>query len=252
MKNKKITFVNFCVDIGRGDLPPNNTVFRSFDSYSVGMYENLDSYVPIVIYTSENSVKLPNHRNDTNTVINHYTVENIKNDLPNYPLYEYFYEKSKKDEIASFLYYYVPLVVLKIKKMIEVIEQNPFNSEMFFWMDSHFARGIEDQKFLYDEEYYLKVFENLNDKVKDKFLLFSNSNRPFGFFWGGTKTAIYEVYKNYFDIFFNNLEDRLLTEELIFKIIYENNPELFKFLDITHQGAKYKIAVSEYLNNNKI
>lgn len=252
MENKKITFVNFCVDIGRGDLPSNNTVFRSFDSYRLGMYENLDSYVPIVIYTSEKSVQLPNHRNNSNTVINHYTIENIKNDFPNYSLYENFYKKSKKDEIASFLYYYVPLVVLKIKKMIEVIEQNPFNSEMFFWMDSHFARGIEDQKFLYEEEYYLKMFENLTNKVQDKFLLFSNSNRPFGFFWGGTKPAIYNIYENYFDIFFNNLEDRLLTEELIFKIIYENNPELFKFLDISDKSSKYKIAVSEFLNNSKI
>jgi hypothetical protein len=48
------------------------------------------------------------------------------------------------------------------------------------------------------------------------------------------------------------LEDRLLTEELIFKIIYENNPELFKFLDISDKGGKYKIAVSEFLNNIKI
>ena len=48
MTNTPVTFVNFCVDIGRDKIDPNNTIHRSFDLYKAGMYENISTKVPLV------------------------------------------------------------------------------------------------------------------------------------------------------------------------------------------------------------
>ena len=89
-----------------------------------------------------------------------------------------------------------------MKKIIDVIEENPFNSDYFFWMDCHFTRGILNMSFLEQEEDYLKMYNNVKNKNGDKFLLFNNAARPYGFFWGGSKTAIKNVYEKYFKLYF--------------------------------------------------
>ena len=247
MNQKPITFVNFCVDIGRENIDPSNSIHRSFHLYKTGMEENINTNVPLVVYTSVDDVIIPNHRNENNLLIKNFTTESIDSEFPNFEKFKSTYPITRKDEIASLLFYYVPLVVLKMKKIVDIIHENPFDSEMFFLMDCHFTRGILDQSFLTDEETYLKMFENLKTKIGDKFLLFNHSNRPYGFFWGGTKESILKVYEAYFKIFFDNMENFLYTEEVIFKEIYSRNPELFHFVDITDASGLYKIAVSKYI-----
>ena len=66
MKNHPITFVNFCVDIGRDNLPINNSIYRSFELYKAGMSENIMTILPLVLYTSEHKINIPNHRNESN------------------------------------------------------------------------------------------------------------------------------------------------------------------------------------------
>lgn len=247
MKQKPITFVNFCVDIGRDKINPSNSIHRSFDLYRIGMEENINTNVPLIVYTSVDDITTPIHRNENNLLIKKFTTDTIESEFPNFEDYKNIYPTTNKDEIATLLYYYVPLVVLKMKKIVDTIEENPFNSEMFFWMDCHFTRGILDQSFLTEENSYLNMYENLKNKIGDKFLLFNSSSRPFGFFWGGTKEAITKVYNEYFKIFFDKMDTFLYTEELIFKEIYSKNPDLFHFVDITDASGLYKIAVSEYI-----
>lgn len=247
MNTKPITFVNFCVDIGREKVDPSNAIHRSFELYRTGMNDNIKTILPMVVYTSVDDVTLPEHRNEKNLIIKKFNTDSIENEFPNFLLYKEFYPKTHKDELSTLMFYYAPLVVLKLKKIVDVINENQFESEMFFWMDCHFTRGILKTEFLYEQKSYLDVYENLRDKIGDKFLLFNHGHRPFGFFWGGTKNAIMNVYQKYFEIFFESLPTTILHEELIFKKIYETNPELFHFVDITEHGQNYKIAVSEYI-----
>ncbi len=51
MNLKPVTFVSFCVDIDRGLLPESNTIHRPFELYKVGMYENVGTNVPLVLYS---------------------------------------------------------------------------------------------------------------------------------------------------------------------------------------------------------
>lgn len=245
--DKFITFVSFCVDIDRGKINPENSIRRDFELYRTGMYENLDTNVPLVMYTSENNVNIPKNRNENNLIIQYFDKKNIEEEFPNFKEYSEIYPKTHKDEIATELFYYAPLVVLKMKKIIDVIDENPFNSDMFFWMDCHFTRGIIENSFLLDNNSFVSMYETVKSKIGDKFLLFNYTNRPFGFFWGGTSESIKKIYKEYFNIFFESLPKTILTEELIFKKIHEINPDLFHFVDITGMGMNYKEAFSKYI-----
>ena len=249
MKTKPVTFVSFCVDIDRGLLPVSNTthtIHRSFELYKSGMYENVDTHVPLVLYSSVDDLIVPSHRNDSN--FRHYSLnkELIEKEFPNFELYKESYPTTQKDEIASSLFYYTPLVVLKMKKMMEVIEDNPFDSDMFFWMDCFFLRGILEPEFLYQEEMYLKMYDNVKNKLGDKFVLLNFGSRPFGFFWGGNKESLKKVYEHYFEIFFEYLPTKLLTEELIFKIINERYPDLMHVIQL-ERPSNYKLICQDFL-----
>ena len=149
MNNSPVTFVNFCVDIGRGDLPDKSQIKRDFALYEVGMMENIDTKVPLVVYSSVKDIKIPEHRNESNLQINFFDTNTLEQEFPDFELYRKTYPITHKDEIASSLFYYAPLVVCKMKKMMDVINENPFNSEYFFWMDCHFTRGIFETNFLH-------------------------------------------------------------------------------------------------------
>jgi hypothetical protein len=249
MKTKPVTFVSFCVDIDRGLLPVSNTthtIHRSFELYKSGMYENVDTHVPLVLYSSVDDLIVPSHRNDSN--FRHYSLnkELIEKEFPNFELYKESYPTTQKDEIASSLFYYTPLVVLKMKKMMEVIEDNPFDSDMFFWMDCFFLRGILEPEFLYQEEMYLKMYDNVKNKLGNKFVLLNFGSRPFGFFWGGNKESLKKVYEHYFEIFFEYLPTKLLTEELIFKIINERYPDLMHVIQL-ERPSNYKLICQDFL-----
>jgi hypothetical protein len=246
MKTKPVTFVSFCVDIDRGLLPVSNTIHRSFELYKSGMYENVGTNVPLVLYSSVDDLRVPSHRNDSN--FRHYFLdkESIEKEFPNFELYKESYPTTHRDEIASSLFYYTPLVVLKMKKMMEVIEDNPFESDMFFWMDCFFLRGILEPEFLYQEEEYLKMYDNVKNKLDDKFVLLNFGPRPFGFFWGGNKKALQNVYEKYFSIFFESLPTKLLTEELIFKIISEKYPDLMHVIQV-ESPSNYKLTCQDFL-----
>jgi hypothetical protein len=247
MKTTPITFVSFCVDIDRGLLPMSNTIHRSFETYKRGINDSLITNVPLVLYTSIDDLRIPEHRNETNFRQYKLNKELIEKEFPNFELYQNSYHTTHRDEIANSLFYYTPLVVLKMKKMMEVIEDNPFNSDIFFWIDCFFTRGMIDTNFLYYEDDYLNMYQNVKSKLGDKFVLLDgNASRPFGFFWGGNQVALKNVYQNYFNIFFESLETKLLTEELIFKTISERYSDLMYLIQV-EDLRNYKLTCQNFL-----
>jgi hypothetical protein len=241
-----VTFVSFCVDIDRGNLSSTNSILRDFGLYKAGMIENVNTILPLVLYSSVKDIQIPSHRNESNFIHRHFDKNTIEEEFPNFELYKSVYPTTHKDELSHYLFYYTPLVVLKMKKMIDVLRENPFNSKFFFWIDCFFIRGIVEQDFLYNTEHYLKMSENLENKLGDKFILLNYTNRPFGFFWGGSVTALEKVYEKYFDIFFEFLPTKLLAEELIFKIIRERHPELMEVIEVEN-GSEYKLVCQNFL-----
>lgn len=240
---EKATFVSFCVDIDCDKISRDLNIYRDFELYVRGMYENMDTALPLVIYTSFDKIK-PTREN---VIINYYDKYSLINEFPRFDEYlTAYHSDAKKDFIIENLLLYAPLVVMKLKKIVDVISENPYNSEYFFWIDSYFSRGIES-KVLTDDSYYHQYIENITNIVGDKFLLLYGFDRPFGFFWGGNKIAIQNVYYRYFEIFFEHLNQEILTEEMIFNIMIKKYPELFNVVDISSYGSMYKIGLAEYL-----
>lgn len=246
MNPSPVTFVSFCVDIDRGLLPFENGVHRDFVLYKSGMMDNLNTSVPLVLYTSVTELPNLNHRNENNTVVEFFDKSSIEKEFPNFESYKKYYPITRRDEIESSLFYYAPLVVLKMKKIIDVMNSNPFNSEYFFWMDCFFTRGILETDFLHHQQSYLDMYENVKNKLGDKFALLNWGPRPFGFFWGGNKAALEKVYEKYFEIFFEFLPTQLMAEELIFKTILQRYPELMHVVQVEHP-SKYKITCQDFL-----
>jgi hypothetical protein len=173
MDNPQVTFVNLCVDIDRGKIAPPSLIRRDFELYQQGFYENLNTSLPFVFYTSIENPNIPPHRNDSNVRINYFDKNSIENEFPNFEMYKSHYDTSHKDEISSCLFHYAPLVVLKLKKMIDVINENPFNTDYFIWMDCYFERGLDPNVF--KDEILAKDFCNkIVNKVQDKFLLLNS------------------------------------------------------------------------------
>lgn len=243
---KKSTFVSFCVNVGRGDVPETTPGYRHYSLYMQGLTENLDTVLPLVVY-SDFMPELPKHRNETNLKSYNFDIKSIEEEFPNFNEYVKYYNTTKKDELGTFYYYYVPLVVLKFKKIIDVINENPFNSDYFFWIDSHFTRGILNLDFLYNADKFDEINDELIETVGNKFILFYSSTRPFGFFWGGKKDVLLKIYENYFKIFFEFLPKKLLTEELIFDIMKDRYPDLFNVISLVDYGTLYKKGLVETL-----
>ena len=247
MKDNIITFVTFCVDIGRGELPLNNSIHRNFELYKSGMYENINTKAPMILFSSIQDLLVPHHRNETN--FRHFPLTKIiiENDFPNFELYREYYPTTKKDEIENSLYYYTPLVVLKMKKMIEISKLNPFDSEIFLWIDCFFTRGMLNLDFMNDENAYQMMCENVKQKLNNnKFILLTWGPRPFGFFWGGNIQALQNIYEHYFKIFFEFLPTKLMTEELIFKVISERYPELIYLIEVENAND-YKLTCKNFM-----
>ena len=239
---EKITFISFCVDIDRGKLNKNLNIYRDFEVYTRGMFENIETILPLVIFTSVEDVR----SNRDNLIITYFTKQTLIKEFPNYARYSECFNGSKKDDIIENLPLYAPLVVMKFKKMVDVINDNKFNSEYFFWVDSYFGRGI-DTKVLTDKNVFDNKTKNIGDIVGDKFLILMYKGRPFGFFWGGHKDAVLKVYESYFNVFFEHLNNEILTEELIFKIMIERYPDLLNVVDLSSYESMYKLGLIEYL-----
>jgi hypothetical protein len=90
------------------------------------------------------------------------------------------------------------------------------------------------------------MYDKVKNKLGYKFVLLNFGPRPFGFFWGGNKESLKKVYEHYFEIFFEHLPTKLLTEELIFKIISERYPDLMHVIQVEHPST-YKITCQDFL-----
>lgn len=265
MPYNKATFVNFCVDIGRGNLEEQSGIYRPFELYKSGLLDNINNQIPLIIYSSVKNINIPQHRTDNNFRYYNFNTDNIQQEFPNFNQYleKYNDDNVIRDEICSSLIYYSPLVTLKFKKIMDNIKNNPFKTEYFYWIDCFFERGAGDNIFN-NIEMTNQWIDKLNNKSENKFLVFvsetpypdfklkldmeiTQDRYPFGFFWGGHKDILEKVYKEYFNIYFKYLDKLILTEELIFFILMNQYPDLFKVVHLSN--LNYKRDLMDYINS---
>ena len=130
------------------------------------------------------------------------------------------------------------------------INQNPFNSKYFFWLDAGSSRffynmnaskQFPSNKLLLDEyndKFIVQQRPDLLNYKIDNNIIWKADNLIYGGMFGGSINIIQKisklVEKVFVEIMLNN--NNINNEQIALSIAWKNNPELFKtFTDITHE-----------------
>jgi len=120
---------------------------RSFSQYQSWFQRTLQIPVPMVIYTEEKNrhiVESTRHNLPTKVIYTsleevpfYYTVNDVKNIIENSPF------KSRimhPNGLENRCYEYIPIINSKFKWISNAIENNYFDTDMFFWIDAGLSR----------------------------------------------------------------------------------------------------------------
>lgn len=266
----KVTYVSCVTDLDRDSV--DHPLFRRhFSIYETGYRKNLDTQFPIISFNSVPDFYIPDNRNSDNFLSVPWTKEILMEKLFDKELFNEKYDTPEvyRNGILNYLKAYGPLVLMKYYLIQEAIKLNPFNSEYFVWADcqlpagmhcdfskkencemfsDHLARRLSNNKFLIYKlggpniSQLWRFDPNQFADVKESLIL---NKCIFGFFWGGSKSILDEMYNPYWDLYRKFLNNNVIpTEELIFNIMTLNYPEKFDVTDI-HDNMNYKQKIFE-------
>jgi Bacterial protein of unknown function (HtrL_YibB) len=241
INNMSFTFVTALYEIQREQHDQ-----RSFLKYQEWFSKTLSVPLPMVIYTEEK---------------NRHIVESIRKDLPTRTFYTsiedaplYYTVKDVKhilentqfkskihhpNGLENKCYEYIPIINSKFKWVIDAIEENYFNTDMFFWIDAGISRfmnfdmsinqfnvsliqELHTSNKLYfqigKKEALNRIFETPNS-IED--YVGTNTNFIMAGFFGGNKSVLLEVCKRSY---------RLYKHEFIDKDRIDNEQTLIGFV----------------------
>jgi hypothetical protein len=171
------------------------------------------------------------------------TVQNVKNIIENTS----FKNKIKHPNgLENKCYEYIPIINNKFKWMIDAIEHNYFNTEMFFWIDAGLSRFMkfDIKKFnfnislidiLHSENMiYFQVgkepelLDILNNPLKINNYIGTNTNFIMAGFWGGNKALTYEICKKSAELYLSEFieKEQVDNEQTLLGFVlphYKNN-----------------------------
>lgn len=235
------TFVTALYEIGREEYDQ-----RSFLKYQEWFSKTLSVPVPMVIYTEEkNRHIVESIRKDLPTrtfytrledVPLYYTVKDVKRILENT---QFKHKIRHPDGLENKCHEYIPVINSKFKWLIDAIEGNYFNTDMFFWIDAGISRFMNFDMSVYKFNESLiqelrktnKLYFQIGKKdslnhifemphvVED--YIGTNTNFIMAGFFGGNKDILLEVCKRAF---------RSYTHEFIYKNRIDNEQTLIGFV----------------------
>jgi hypothetical protein len=224
---------------------------RSFAQYQEWFLQTLTVPVPMVIYTEEvNREIIERVRKNipTKTIyttleeVHFYnTIHNVKHIIENTE----FKKKIKHPNgLENTCYGYIPIIHNKFKWMMDAIENNYFNTEMFFWIDAGLSRFMDFDmaqnsfntslidKLHTENKLYFQIGNGaaLSEILKTPSNIHSyigtNTNFIMAGFWGGNKILLYEICK---------ISANLYISEFIEKEQVDNEQTLLGFILPSYQ-----------------
>jgi hypothetical protein len=237
---------------------------RSFETYQRWFKKTLTVPVPLVIYTEEkNRSIIEEARQNMPTMV---IYKNLK-DFPffnTYPSVETIVKTSgqviNSNALEFTCYDYIPLVNSKFIWMLDAINNNWFNTDMFFWIDAGLSRfmqfdmslkqfnmplmaTLKQNNLLYiqvgkaDElEYILQNQKSVDESIGQ------NVNFMMAGFWGGNAPFVKEICE---------LGIHLYQREYIDKNRIDNEQVLFGFILQTYKNRLFlvnNIYGKDYIN----
>jgi len=236
---------------------------RTWDDYLKWFDVTLQIKCPMILFVTEDVVSfIQERRKDIPTVVITQTVEEIP----------YYYLKEKIDEIISSQEYrnkikdpdriecqhslYSIVQYSKFKWLELAIEQNPFNSKFFFWMDAGGSRFFDnyDVSLEYPSSNAMEALNSMGDKFliqmnmeyyKDlvnastlsKDYLVDNRSYILGSMFGGGVDAIKKVSKDIDNIFLEDMisENFVNNEQVALGYLVKQNPSDYEIYE-RHDG----------------
>lgn len=193
---------------------------RSFSQYQTWFENTIKIPVPMVIYTEEKNrtiiervrQNLPTKviYTELNEVPFYYTTPIVKTIIEDT---EFKFKIKHPNGLENKCYEYIPIINSKFKWLTDAIENNYFNTEMFFWIDAGLSRfmnfDISLKKFNYSliselhasnkiyfqigkEQELTHLFKTPNN-IKN--YIGTNTNFIMAGFWGGNKDLLQEICK---------------------------------------------------------
>ena len=259
---KEVTIVTSLFNIEREELDG-----RRWEEYLKWFSETLKLKCAMVIFVSEDLVSFVEEKR---LKIPTEIIVHPKEEIP----YNYFKEKidliigsneykekiSDPERIECKHSLYSIIQYSKFKWLEQAIEENPFNSKFFFWLDAGASRFFEDynlnleypspnaiealedmgEKFLVqmNMEYYKELINA--DSLSEDYL-FDNRSYILGSMFGGTEKAITKVSKDIGDIFVNKMINNgfVNNEQIALGYLVKQNPddyEIYERYDEKHMS----------------
>ena len=231
---------------------------RSFKQYQEWFSKTLTIPVPMVIYTEEkNRTIIEDIRKnlptkviftELNDVPFYYTVDSVKHIITNT---DFKYKIMHPYALENNCFEYIPIIHSKFKWMMNAIEHNYFQTDLFFWIDAGLSRfmNFDISKPYFNTQLIDNINANnkiymqigkiaelqdiLNHPEKIDNYIGQTVNFIMAGFWGGHKTILYnlcnECADNYINEFINKL--RVDNEQTLVAFVlpkYMNNLILIK------------------------
>ena len=250
-----ITFVSALFDISRVDG-------RKWDNYLKWFEQTLKLRVPMVLFVTEDVKEfIEERRTDLQTKIIVQTVE----DIPYYHLKDQIQDILDSDDYKASIAdpdriecqqsMYSVIQYSKFLWMKEAIELNPFDSEIFFWLDAGGSRFFDNfdlsedypsesaveslegmgETFLVQMncDYYEDLFRA--DSLSDNYL-YDNRSFVLGSMFGGHKNIIPKVSDLVEDVLLNKMiaEGNVNNEQIALGYLVKNHPDEFSVYERTN------------------
>jgi hypothetical protein len=238
---------------------------RSFKNYKEWFSKTLTIPVPMVIYTEEKNKELIDiiRKNLPTKVI--YT---RKEDIPFYNTVEkvkYIITESEfktkilhPNALENRCFEYIPLINSKFVWMEKSIEQNYFNTDMFFWIDAGISRfmNFDISQYNFNTNLIKDIHENnkiyfqigkefeLNDILKNPQKIDDYIGKTVNFimagFWGGNKSIIYDICNKSADNYINEYlnKNRVDNEQTLIMFVLPKYKEQLILIKNTY-GIEY-------------
>ena len=239
---------------------------RSYKQYQEWFKKTLTIPVPMVIYTeicNENIIQETRKNLPTKVIYTKYeetpffhTIKNVEHIIKN----TNFKNKIQHPNgLENRCYDYIPIVNSKFVWMSESIENNYFDTEMFYWIDAGLSRflkfdisdGIFNRQLIEKINIENKFFFQIGKKIEFDLLMNNNIslndavgkniNFMMAGFWGGNKDLVFEIC---------NKGSKMYIEEYIKKEQVDNEQVSFAFIlkDYKEQIIAISPNYFEYVN----
>jgi hypothetical protein len=246
---------------------------RSFKQYQEWFSRTLTIPVPMVIYTegkNKNMIEIIRKNLPTKVFYTkledvpfYYTVDSVRHIIKN----TVFKHKIRHPRaLENNCFEYIPIIHSKFKWMSNAIQQNYFQTELFFWIDAGLSRfmnfdisipqfNTELINHIYtNNKIYMQIGKNaelqdiLSNPEKIDDYIGQTVNFIMAGFWGGTKDILYDICNKCADNYINEFiqKERIDNEQTLFAFVLPKYKEQIIFIDnVRYECVNYYIFCNQ-------